>query len=56
MENLFATIKSECEAFLADAEKAVNGNKAAGARARKASLSLCTHLKEFRKASLAKPE
>lgn len=40
-------------AFLEDAVKqAESGNKAAGARARKAALELMRQLKEFRKASV----
>ena len=53
MNELVAKIKELSEAFLfvftAQAEK---GNKAAGTRARKASLELEKALKEFRKASL----
>ena len=45
-------IKALCDAFVADAEKAEGGNKAAGARARKASLELTKLFKEFRKVSL----
>lgn len=46
-------IKALCEAFIIDARKAKEGNKSAGARARKASLELAAKLKEFRKESVA---
>ncbi len=53
MENLVNTIKENYEAFVADANLQVEkANKAAGARARKASLELEKMLKEFRKKSL----
>lgn len=38
--------------FLVDAEKAKAGNKAAGVRARKASLEIEKALKDFRKESM----
>ena len=41
-------------AFAEDAQKNLAGNKAAGLRARKASLEIEKLCKEFRKASLAK--
>ena len=44
-------IKSLFEAFVTDADKCP-GNKAAGARARKAALELMKDLKEFRKLSV----
>jgi hypothetical protein len=54
MEELVNKIKAEFEAFATDANLQVEkGNKAAGTRARKASLDLEKLLKEFRKASLA---
>ena len=54
MEKLVAKINAEIEAFKANAEaQVVKGNKAAGARARKAALELMKDLKEFRKASVA---
>jgi len=54
METLVAKIKEELEAFVANADAQVaKGNKAAGARARKAALDLMKDLKEFRKASVA---
>ena len=53
MNELVAKIKELSEAFLVDAAaQAEKGNKAAGTRARKASLELEKALKEFRKASL----
>ena len=52
MKEIVEKINACCAMFAADAEKAVAGNKAAGARARKASLALEKLLKEFRKASV----
>ena len=53
MNELIAKIKEMSEAFLMDAAaQAEKGNKAAGTRARKASLDLEKALKEFRKVSL----
>jgi hypothetical protein len=53
MENLVAKIKEEIEVFVANADAQVEkGNKAAGARARKAALDLMKDLKEFRKVSV----
>ena len=53
MNELIAKIKEMSDALLADAAlQAEKGNKAAGTRARKASLDLEKVLKEFRKASL----
>lgn len=53
MNELIAKIKEVNEAFMADAALQVEkGNKAAGTRARKASLELEKLMKEFRKASL----
>ena len=53
MKNLVAQIKAEIEAFVVNADAQVEkGNKAAGARARKAALDLMKDLKEFRKASV----
>lgn len=53
MKELIEKISAEFEAFKTDAEvQAEKGNKAAGTRARKATLSLEKLLKEFRKASL----
>ncbi|MDR2854246.1 MAG: histone H1 [Prevotellaceae bacterium] len=53
MENLVKAIKGSYDAFLADATAQVEkGNKAAGTRARKASLELEKKFKEFRKASI----
>ena len=56
METILAKIQEEYKVFVSDAEKAAAGNKSAGVRARKASMELEKHFKEFRKASLAKPE
>lgn len=53
MNELVAKVASLYEAFQKDANAQVeNGNKAAGARARKASLEMEKLLKEFRKASI----
>ena len=53
MNELIAKIKELNEALLVDATaQAEKGNKAAGTRARKASLELEKVLKEFRKVSL----
>ena len=53
MNELVEKIKELSEALIADAtQQAEKGNKAAGTRARKASLELEKVLKEFRKASL----
>ena len=53
MNELVAKIKELSEALLVDAAaQAEKGNKAAGTRARKASLELEKALKEFRKVSL----
>lgn len=54
MEALVAKIKAEVDALLVNADaQVVKGNKAAGARARKAALDLMKDLKEFRKISIA---
>ncbi|MCQ2118998.1 MAG: histone H1 [Bacteroidales bacterium] len=54
MEALVAKIKAEIDAFVVNADAQVaKGNKAAGARARKAALDLMKDLKEFRKISIA---
>lgn len=53
MKELMEKISAEFEAFTQDANLQMeNGNKAAGTRARKVSLSIEKLLKEFRKASL----
>ncbi len=53
MESLIKSISEAYEAFKADAALQVEkNNKAAGTRARKASLELEKLMKEFRKASL----
>lgn len=54
MKELVAKINEAFEAFSKDAALQVDkGNKAAGTRARKASLELEKLMKEFRKESLA---
>jgi len=54
MKALVEKINANLEVFKANAEaQAVKGNKAAGARARKAALELMKDLKEFRKISVA---
>ncbi|HEY9551815.1 MAG TPA: histone H1 [Prevotella sp.] len=53
MKELVEKIASAYETFAKDATaQSENGNKAAGARARKASLEIEKMLKEFRKVSL----
>ena len=52
MKELVEKINALSGAFMADAEKNAAGNKAVGARARKASLELEKALKEFRKVSV----
>jgi len=53
MKELLAKIATAVESFNKDANaQAENGNKAAGTRARKASLEIEKMMKEFRKASL----
>lgn len=53
MENLVVKIKEELNVFVENADAQVEkGNKAAGARARKAALELMKDLKEFRKVSV----
>lgn len=53
VKELIEKINASVEAFKSDAElQAEKGNKAAGTRARKASLELEKLLKEFRKTSL----
>ncbi|MET3731641.1 histone H1 [Moheibacter stercoris] len=53
MKDLIAKINAEIEAFKVDADlQAEKGNKAAGTRARKATLELTKLMKEFRKVSL----
>lgn len=54
MKTLVEQLASNFEAFAKDAQAQVkNGNKAAGARARKASLEIEKLLKQFRKESIA---
>ena len=53
MKELVNQIKAEYEVFVTNADAQVEkGNKAAGARARKASLAIEKMMKEFRKASI----
>ena len=52
MKQLVEKIEAQFAEFQADAAKAVAGNKAAGARARKVSLAIEKDLKEFRKVSV----
>ena len=53
MKELVNQIKAEYEVFAKNADAQVEkGNKAAGARARKAALNLMKALKEFRKESV----
>lgn len=53
MKELTAKIQEVYEAFVKDAElQAGKGNKAAGTRARKTSLTIEKMMKEFRKLSL----
>ncbi|MDP4202925.1 MAG: histone H1 [Bacteroidota bacterium] len=53
MEELVNKIKEQVNIFIENADNQVtNGNKAAGTRARKASLELDKMLKEFRKVSI----
>ncbi len=53
MKELVNQIKAEYEVFAVNADAQVEkGNKAAGARARKAALNLMKAMKEFRKVSV----
>lgn len=52
MEELRLKISTKFADFYADMTKSLNGNKAAGVRARKASLELEKLLKQYRKKSL----
>lgn len=53
MKELVERIKAEYEVFAVNADaQIVKGNKAAGARARKAALALMKDFKEFRKVSV----
>ena len=53
MKNLVKKIEETMELFKVNADaQVIKGNKAAGARARKAALELMKDLKEFRKASV----
>ena len=53
MKELIEQINAQFESFASDANAQLeNGNKAAGTRARKATLEMTKLMKEFRKASL----
>ncbi|MBO6081808.1 MAG: histone H1 [Bacteroidales bacterium] len=53
MKELVEKIKAEYAEFVVNADaQVVKGNKAAGARARKAALDLMKDFKDFRKASV----
>lgn len=52
MKELVEKINAAWAVFAENADKQLAGNKAAGARARKASLEIEKLLKEFRKASV----
>lgn len=52
MQETLEAIKAEFEQFLADAEKRLAGNKAAGTRSRKSSTQLGNLLKTWRKVSI----
>ena len=52
MKELVEKLNAAWAVFAENAEKNLKGNKAAGARARKASLELEKALKEFRKVSV----
>ena len=52
LKKIVEELKSNYEAFAKDADACVNGNKAAGARARKVSLELEKLTKQFRKVSI----
>lgn len=52
MENLLTRIDEAWAAFKVNADKKEKGNKAAGVRARKASLELAKLLKEYRAESV----
>ena len=53
MKELVNQIKAEYEVFVTNADAQVEkGNKAAGARARKAALNLMKMMKDFRKESV----
>lgn len=52
MENLRFEINDKYAVFYAEMTKAMDGNKAAGVRARKASLELAKLLKQYRKESI----
>lgn len=52
INDLIAEIKAQCDAFMVDAASNVNGNKAAGRRARKISTSLTKMFKDYRTLTL----
>lgn len=52
MQEINDKIQSIYSAFVMDSAKEMDGNKAAGARARKSALALIKALKDYRKASI----
>lgn len=52
MEEKVNNIKTLCATLIAEAEKNLAGNKAAGTRARRTSVELEKALKDYRKASI----
>ena len=52
MQEINDKIQSIYSAFVMDSAKEMDGNKAAGARARKSALALNKALKDYRKASI----
>lgn len=52
MEEINNKIQSAYSAFVLDSAKEMDGNKLAGARARKSAIELIKLLKEYRKASI----
>jgi len=52
MKEIINSLSEQFKAFEIDANKAANGNKSAGIRARKATIAMEKAFKEFRKESL----
>ena len=52
MQEINDKIQSAYSAFVMDSAKEIEGNKAAGARARKSAIELIKLFKEYRKASI----
>ena len=52
LQNINDRIQSVYSAFVADSAKEIDGNKSAGARARKESLKIEKLMKEYRKLSI----